>query len=99
MQKSVDILFELLSRVRLPGGYLIEGTEHGFIHRSGIVQKYSNDLLNSFCSVLVNGGGGVNVFHLWSVNDGVRDERRKSPFRVESDSESVQSILDIARHG
>jgi hypothetical protein len=56
LQEPVDILFELLSGVRLPRGYLIEGAEHGFIHRSGIVQKYSNDLLNSFCSMLVNDG-------------------------------------------
>jgi hypothetical protein len=99
LQEPIDVFLELLSGVGLSGGYLIESIEHGFIHRPGIVQKYSNDLLNSFFSMLVDGGGGVNVFHLWSVNNGMIDEGRMSPFRVEGDSESVQSILDITRHG
>ena len=49
--------------------------------------------------MLISGGWGVNIFHLWFVDDGKIDEGRVSPFRVESDSESVQSILDITRHG
>ena len=98
LQESVDVLFELLSGVGLPGSYLVEGTEHSLVNCSGVVQKGYNDLLNSFCSMLVDDGRGVNVFHLWSMDDGVIDEGGMGSFRVKCDSKPVQRVLDIAWH-
>ena len=98
LQESVPVLFELLSGVGLPGSYLIEGTKHGLVNCSGVVQKGYNDLLNSFCSMLVDDGRGVNVFHLRSMDDGVVDEGGMGSFGVKSDSKPVHCVLNVAWH-